>query len=139
MSLDGFHLAIMINQILLFVLINIVYMALAKKIWGLKVDRVALAILIVYYLVFLSELIIVFVQKQDDFAAKISTTLSFSIVQIIILFFLNEMERVKLIITAKNPQQYLLLAKKANLIKWTGTILYAIICFNTIYRWWLIY
>ena len=79
-------------------------MALAKKIWGLKVDRVALAILIVYYLVFLSELIIVFVQKQDDFAAKISTTLSFSIVQIIILFFLNEMERVKLIITAKNPQ-----------------------------------
>jgi hypothetical protein len=43
----------------LFTLVNIVYVGLGKKIWGLKIDNAALAILLAYYLVFLTEFIIV--------------------------------------------------------------------------------
>ena len=64
---------------MLFTLVNIVYVCLAIKIWGLKIDKAALVILVAYYLVFVTELVIALVADPNDFPAKISATLSFTI------------------------------------------------------------
>ena len=64
---------------MLFVLVNIVYVCLTKNIWGLKIDKAALAILVAYYLVFVTDLVTAFIQNPNDLPAKISATLSFAI------------------------------------------------------------
>lgn len=75
--MDDLLTLIYYNEIAAFVVINIDYIILAKLIWGKEVDKLAIAILVIYYLVFLNDLIACLMLGYDDFIYGISGTISY--------------------------------------------------------------
>jgi hypothetical protein len=65
-------------------------------------------VLLLYYIVFLSEFITAIVDNYSGFTISITSTTCYIALQTAQIIFLQETERVKLILTAKTPGEFIL-------------------------------
>ena len=91
--------------------------------WGKPVDRMTHIVLFLYYIVFLSEFITAIVDNYAGFTISITNITCYIALQAAQIIFLQETERVKLILTAKTPSEFIL---KNNQAKKLAKFLYII-------------
>jgi hypothetical protein len=113
-----------IINVTFFPIVCIVYTILGLKLIGSKVDPLAIAILALYFIVFLTKFLGAFIAGMDVPYVSFMISVACSVLIWVVLFiFIFEMHRVRLLLTSDNPSQYRRLARRNKIIKWASSII----------------
>lgn len=131
--------SVKIIKIIFFVLLNILYAYVAIKVRKTKIDGPVKLILILNYLVFLRDFVSSVIDNIEGLTFSMFNITCFTILQMVTIIILSEAERVKLIITSKTSDLFVVGVKKVQFVKNVLFVFYLISLIISFFRLLIIY
>jgi len=128
-----------IIKIIFFVLLNILYAYVAIKVRKTKIDGTVKLILILNYLVFLRDFVSSVIDNVEGLTFSMFNITCYTILQMVTIIILSEAERVKLIITSKTSDLFVVGVKKVQFVKNVLIVFYLISLIISFFRFLIIY